>query len=463
MKVLVITGLFFLSAAAYAERDLATSLPGKPTPENLILSDCNCNLAFIDEGKIAYEDVNTCAPDRRYLEPSLKEMPDWIKEVRNPFPEAKFGRECVVLVQKTFLSSAQKVRSSLFATCPTPAPPKKGRKAAPVSNQPRRKAKIACVTQDYANSVYNALVDVSDCLNMNQHDMVAKLYNESGLHMNTFGGGGDTGIGQLTGSAIEAALEPYWKEGGRITVRDYYLAEVGKSSKPSCQRIINFPAAFQKVNPSMSNRCSLIKAPENPYRNLLYTGLFYRVLLHQIAGIKYQSGKDYVLKDDQLQEVLPDQDFEPGGLIQEFKIKANLQRLGIKNPDMHAVTRALLILGYNAGPKKGAIYLDVYLRKRIGNGKRPVMLKPEDVDFLKTDFIPRVSKLVGPIAKENSKAKPAVLAARKSAHLKSLPEFFMLIQDSGAPGYVSRVADKHKELIKLMGDERCVSKGFIHF
>jgi hypothetical protein len=440
----------------------APVIPRGPTPENLIISDCNCSLPYMDPGKIAYEDDRVCTPDRRYFEKPFALMPNWIKEERKPFPEAQFGRECVALVQKTFLSSAQKVKSQLFTTCGNTVSWKKnGKLVTAISNEPRRGNKIACVTKDYVNSVYNAFVDVSDCLNIPQHDLLAKLYNESGLHLNTYGPNGDTGLGQLTEPAINSILQPYYREGGRITVRDYFLAQVGRSDKASCQRIINYPAAFQKVDTAKSNRCSLIQPPENPYRNMLYTGLFYRASLSHIADIKYIAGKDYLkLANGELQEVVPGKDFEPGGLIAEYEIKSMLKQLGLKNPDMHAVVRALVTLGYNAGPGKAPIYLKVYLKKRLAAKK---YLKPGDVDFLLTDFIRTTSKLVGPIAKEDKKVKPAVLSARQSAYLKSIPEFFMLVQDSGAPGYLSRVAEKHKELQRLMGNDKCVSKDFIHF
>lgn len=419
------------------------------TPEHLVVGQCSgCKLPFTDPGLIAYDDEKTCAKDRLYLLPTFKKMPDWIKAVREDFPEAKIQRECTVLVMKSFFSSAQSARSQVFATC------------ANSTGAPKRGAKIACITQDYANSVYNALVDVSDCLNMDQKDTVAKLFNESGLHINTYAMGGDTGIGQLTGDAIGAALEPYWKEGGRITVRDYYLAEVGKSTKASCQRIINYPAAFQKISTSTANRCSLINAPENPYRNLLYTALFYRTLVHNMAGIRYVAGKDYVETENGLKEVVPGEDFEPGGLIARFKMKKHLQMLGIKNPDMHALTRALVILGYNAGPSKAATYFDVYLRKRL-QSKRP--LKQADVDFLLTGFLAQWKKVVGGTSKSDELASPALLAARKTSHLKPIPEYLYLMQDSGAPGYLSRVAERHKELVKLTGDNRCVSENYIRF
>ena len=440
----------------------ATAIPATPKPEtvanlksaeptpdkNLFIANCNCNLPGDEPRSINYEDEKTCGADRNYLSKLFKGMPDWMKEVRSPFPEAQVGRECVALVMRTFLSSGQKFKSPYFARC-------KSSTAAPV-----RGVKIPCVTEDYVNTIYNALVDVSDCLNIPQADLVVKLSNESGLHINTFGSQGDAGIGQLTGDAIGAVLEPYWKEGGNITVRDYYVQQMSNSSKESCKRIVSSPMITAKVSLAVGNRCSLMSPPENPYRNLLYTGLFYRTLLHHIAGVRYQNGNDIVQTTEGMMQMPEDKDFKPGGLLEKFDIRKNLIALGIKSPDMRAVERAVTMLGYNAGPAKAAEYFSVYLKKRLQAKK---WLAPTDVDFLSTDFMKNWEKVVGGRAKKASKLPPALASARKIAYTKSLPEFLMIIQDSGSPGYLSKVALKHKELLQQMGDERCVSPKFIHF
>ena len=375
-------------------------------------------------------------------------MPESMREVREFFPEAQVGRECIALVMRSFLSSGQKFKSQSFAKCPN----SKGR--------PVRGVKIHCMTEPYVNTVYNSLVDVSDCLNIPQADLIAKLSNESGLHMNTFGSKGDAGIGQLTASAIDAALEPYWLEGGRISVREYYIENMRNSTKDSCRRVMQNPSAYEKITSVVGQRCNLINTPENPLRNLLYTGMYYRILKHHVAGIKYINGNDIISNSDGLTPLPEDKDFKAGGLIEKFEIRKNLIALGIKNPDMHAVERAIVMLGYNAGPAKAAEYFSVYLKKRLQNKK---WLSETDVDFLSTDFMKTWQKMVGGMAKKASNQSAALAKARKTAHTKSLPEFLMIIQNSGSPGYLSKVALKHKELLEQMGDERCVSPNFIHF
>ncbi len=426
----------------------APELPGPPAEKSLFIADCNCSLPGSEPRTIEYEDEKSCGADRNYYSKTLRGLPEWMREVRHPFPEAQVGRECVAFVMRTFLSSGQKKKSSYFAKCSNSG-------SAPV-----RGIKIPCITEDYVNSVYNALVDVSDCLNIPQTDLIAKLSNESGLHMNTFGSDGDAGIGQLTGYAIGGVLEPYWKEGGNITVRDYFVKEMGSSSKKSCQRILSNPAMFAKVKLSLSTRCSLINPPENPYRNVLYAGLYYRTLVHNIAGVKYINGNDFVENNDGITPRPLDKDFKPGGLLERFDIRKNLVALGIRDPDMRAVERAVVILGYNAGPAKAAEYFSVYLKKRLQNKK---WLAPADVDFLSTDYMKKWEKIVGGRAKKAKSLSPALAAARKNAYIKPLPEFLMIIQDSGSPGYLSKVALKHKELLQQMGDDRCVSPNFIHF
>lgn len=426
----------------------AVAPPTTPPGKNLFIADCNCSLPGSEPRAINYEDEKICSADRNYFSKTLKALPEWMREIRHPFPEAQVGRECVAFVMRTFLSSGQRAKSPYFAKCNSS------------TSAPLRGTKIPCMTEDYVNSVYNALVDVSDCLNIPQTDLVAKLSNESGLHMNTFGSQGDAGIGQLTGDAIGGVLEPYWKEGGNITVRDYFVKEMGNSSKESCKRIISKPSIFAKVSLSVSTRCSLINPPENPYRNLLYTGLFYRTLIHNIAGVKYVNGNDFVENSEGVTPMPSDKDFKPGGLLERYSIRKNLVALGIKAPDMRAVERAVTMLGYNAGPGKAAEYFNVYLKKRLQNKK---WLTPADVDFLSTDYMKKWEKIVGGRAKTARSLSPTLAAARKNAYTKPLPEFLMIVQDSGSPGYLSKVALKHKELLQQMGDDRCVSPNFIHF
>lgn len=432
-----------MSSSESGEDDMASRMP---TSEENFLSKCNCQLRFFEPKVIAYEDENVCTKDRKYFDSGFRKIPQELKEVRNPFPEADVPRECLVLVMKSFMSSGQSARSNYFANCQHSIA------------APQRKVKIHCMHKTYVNAVYNAFVDVADCLNLQQKDLLAQFANESGFHINTFGMGGDTGIGQLTGDAIAAVLEPYWKEGGRIKVRDYYLAEIGKSTKPSCQRIIDYPAAFQVISDDVNKRCSLINPPENPYRNMLYTGIYYRTLMHNVAGIRFVAGKDFIQTEKGLEEVFYDDKYEPGGRLGQFQVKRKLKALGLKNPDLFAVTRALTMLSYNTGPTKATEYLKTYLDKRIEEKK---WLSEKDVNFLLTDFLKPWIKATGGRA---MKVLPPELAkARRAAHGRPFPEFLTLVQESGAPGYISRVAEKHKELIVQMGDERCVNEDYLQF
>lgn len=213
------------------------------------------------------------------------------------------------------------------------------------------------------------------------------------------------------------------------------------------------------INSDVTKRCNLINPPENPYRNLLYTGIYYRNLLHTVAGVRYVAGKDFIETSKGLEEVHPNESFEPGGRLGQHGTIKKLQSLGLSKPDVHAVVRAMVMLSYNAGPGKAPEYFNTYLDKRIREKR---MLKPTDVDFLVTDFFEKWSKITGGRAKKNP-VGGALGEARRVGHTKSLPEYLMVIQDSGAAGYITRVAEKHKELIKLMGDDRCVSDNFIHF
>ncbi len=506
-----------------------------PTAPENILASCNCKLNFMDAGVVAYEDDLSCTEDRKYLQPAIEEMRfqnPWIAEERKPFPEAAFGRECLVLVMKYAYSSAQLQKSSAFTSCVNVKEirepdkrikdPKTGKmiiKKGRIleidytqvrsSGAPERGRKAPCVTRDYANSVYNAFVDASDCFNMHQKDLLAKLMNESGMHINAYGAGDDTGIGQLTGEAIRAGFEPYFQSGSRTTVREYLLREAGKSNKKSCQRILDFPAAYEKIDSSTTNRCSLMMPPENPYRNMVYTAVFYRSLLNELAGIRYIGGKDFVDGPLGMQEVVPGTDFDPGGWIKRLNMKRNIKillELGVRQektreieqdlakkkvnkklwaniikkelpkameevtipePDMHALTRALVILGYNSGPAAAAKVFDAYLKKRVETKRG---LKPSELDFLVTDFrnkkIPAMgNKTLNQVAfaavQSDASAKAYMENLRRTAYTKSLPEFLLIHQDQGFPGYLTVVGEKHKALEKQMGNKSCVSETFI--
>ena len=46
---------------------------------------------------------------------------------------------------------------------------------------PVRPKKTHCITPEYVQSVYNSYVDVLDCLDIPQKDLLPKLFNESGM------------------------------------------------------------------------------------------------------------------------------------------------------------------------------------------------------------------------------------------------------------------------------------------
>lgn len=531
----------------------------KTNPQNVVGECSNCRLNFTEPGKIAYDDDLNCAIDRMYLQPAIEKMNydfPWVTAERKPFPEAAFPRECAVFVMKFANSGAQLYSTPAFTNCIdvkeirdpdknvwNPRTKKIETKPGKLTGmdymdqrawgRPNQGAdydeikeareqgiklkttgrKMPCVTKQYANSVYNAFVDVSDCFNLHQKDLLAKLMNESGLHINIYGPNHDTGLGQLTGEAIRAGFEPYYQSGGpRTTVREYLLKQAQESNKASCRRILNFPQAIDKIDSQTANRCSLMMPSENPYRNMFYTAIFYRTLLNQIAGIRYVAGKDKVETPAGLEEVVPDKNFVPGGVIKKFEMREHLKALfelqirqektkeieagltkkkiekakwksiiakelpkemakvTVPEPDMHGLTRALVILAYNAGPTEAAGLFNVYLKKRL-ELKRG--LKPSDINFLDTAFRSKKISAMGNktflevyrLAKE--KQDPAAIAyiekARATSFTKSLPEFLMLNQTAGTPAYLTIVAQKHKELIQYMGNKLCVSDNFITF
>ena len=334
---------------------------------------------FASKGLV--EDVNTCTDDRQYLESTLKLVHADYRSTRPAPTNGTPPRECVYFVMQNFIGLNNP--SGAIARCTTN---KQGQVSLTTGHKP------ACVTDTYVNSIYNSLADVTDCLNIPMKELLPKLYNESGLHVNTLGGGYDAGVGQLTVSALREIHMRYNGIPENPTSLDWYMREIAKSSKESCKRIVKQKSAYTLSVPKgkkfcaygdpdqancyqpwiADNRCTVITTPENPLRNILFTGIFYRSMVRNVTGITYSGGDDFING-----QLLGRQDTY-GGYIGSSEFVARLQALGATHADQKIVKQMLVSFGFNAGVKTGRIFLDNYLKQREAKNRA---LTDADFDF----------------------------------------------------------------------------------
>ncbi len=161
----------------------------------------------------AFESSDQCLKERRYLEDSLALIPAAFRDTRAP-DQNQPPRECVSFIMQNFMPLNSS--SSAVSSCSNPA------------GEPARGGYLPCVTETYTNSVYNSLVDVGDCLNIPVKELLPKLFNESGLHVNVLGGGYDAGVGQLTVSALREVFMHYNDTLNEPSALDWYVREIKK-------------------------------------------------------------------------------------------------------------------------------------------------------------------------------------------------------------------------------------------
>lgn len=342
---------FYLSASELEEFEANTAYNNQQTVLNTISGN---------EALVAYQEEKSCKPQslsvEKYLvakgpiqnlveERSQKE----ISQQKNPLP-----RQCLTHVMNTF-----NLKPKSFAKCP------KGAKYQPV-----RGGTKPCITQNYVNVTYNSLVDVAECLNFDPKDLLPKLFNESGVLINTLGAGFDTGVGQLTGVAIEEVNKYY----------DKYLAEMEKASinKPACLRLMKSKVFLKKVGDALNVRCSLIAPPENPLKNIVYMGILNRRNLDVLLGTEYIAGEEFVKVNEQYVPLNSNIDTHLQGKFGTAKIKEKMQALGLKNVDYKNVATMVALAGYNSGNSTSFNIFNDYLTQRMA-AKLP--LTEKDFDF----------------------------------------------------------------------------------
>lgn len=492
-----------------------------------------------------FETIESCGPERAYFLQGLNNLPADYRQTRQQVADGGLPRSCVSYIMNNFID-ARINKSMSYGYCGN------------TSGQPTRGADgtgylMPCVTESYVNSVYNSIADVSDCLNIPIKELMPKLANESGLHVNTLGPDADGGVGQLTRSALSEVYMRYENIPNRESTLVYFLNEMKKSSKKSCQRILAQKSAYQIEVPKgqklclihetdancfkpwmVQSRCEFMTMPNNPLRNVLFTAVYYRSMHKSATGVNYRAGEDVIWTDEG--SVPMKQDLAYGGFIGRKEIVERLTNLGLRNPSPEVVRQILVSFGFNGGIGTGQTLLDNWLKLREA---RNLKLREEDLDFQAVSIAPwslitnaksylslitepdetefqkqlarldsvrnvkldpltyskkvievrkKVRKILDPLEKNMSEdeIKKARLAhVDKSEELRrevlndvfdrseflTLPEFMRVghawsiafKKGGGAPGYLTFLANKHKELEAQMGAGTCTEKQYLQF
>ncbi len=411
-----------------------------------VLGSCHCQIGKSPENTIEFEDPEACPKDRLYFQTALKKISPVYLLPRAEKEKREFPVSCVGYIMKKYIDASEKP-SRYYSFC------------ASTAGQPVRPKKSHCMTEEYVNSVYNSYVDIMDCLDIPQRDLLPKLFNESGLHINTLGAGMDAGVGQLTAPAISSVQQKAVFDGKTMAWIDMFKDEVFKSAKPSCLRISKIPKLFDRISEAPNQRCDIIAAPENPLKNVLYTGIFYHYILHSQTGSRYFKGYTYFpVGTDLVRFDHRDKDVDLLGYFNDYKVKARIKELGIEKPNMQALKQMMITLGYNSGMESAFIFLDHYLKSR-----KAAKLKLKDIDFdFQTQFISKLGKKLTDTEAEKQRQKD--LNSAKTAPFRlPFPMYLKLVQKSGTPGYLSLVASKLLLLDKEMGEGTCTTPGFLKF
>lgn len=420
---------------------------GPSTSGGNVMKCKKCSVPFSDENYVQFESLAKCSPQRRYLQDQLLQISPIYNKKRESSEGTQFPVACIVHAQRTLtMKTKEKPEDSepnkwagyevpfrFFARCDTP------------DGEPVRGQFMPCVTQEYSYTVYNAFSDVMDCFGINGRKILPKLWNESGFHINALGGGFDGGVGQMTKSALQEVLTPPFSTDER-TALDIFKASAMASDKASCKRLVEYERAFDVVSIEAANRCSIMATPDNPVRNLVYMGVFYKLNERFIAERIEKSG-----------------------------MKEKVQQLGIQEPDMEFFKDVILTLSFNAGRGTAFALVDNFLKSRLANN-RP--LKKSDLNFLTSSIeevraIRKEPKDETPEAREKRVAR--LTQARDNAHTRSLPQFLRLMHGistdfetdpalkriNGTPGYVSFVGDRQMKYDEELGVQTCTQPDFL--
>lgn len=341
-----------------------------------------------------FETPEECGRERNYLQTDIDKISPLLLRTRSEVSSSQPPRQCVTYIMKNFapLATPLSFRSQCRDEAGNPL-------SSPVRKYGETGFQSPCVTEPYVNSVYNSMIDVADCFNIPMKELLPKLYNESGLHINTLGAGFDAGIGQLTSGALKQdVFEQYNGEDRYPSSFEWYVTEMKKSDKPSCKRISSITIAYtfnipkgqhlcsseQAVNDptcfkvwEFANRCQFMSAPENPLRNVLTMAMLYRNNLRAVTGVSYSAGQDVLSGGRNFSEGMPYEGYiGRGDFVERFR------RLGARNADQEVLKQIIMGLGFNAGISAPRDFIQEYLQQRENSGRK---LTDEDINFQDTD------------------------------------------------------------------------------
>ncbi|MEN0057688.1 MAG: hypothetical protein AAGB31_02545 [Bdellovibrio sp.] len=337
--------------------------------------------------KSNFETAEQCGPERNYLLKDLKKISPVFLRTRLQAKADMPSRECISYIMQNFIPLNAK--SPAMSQCKDA---EGNALSAPTRGEKEKGFFPPCVTEEYVNSVYNSLMDVGDCLNVPIKELLPKLYNESGLHLNALGGGMDGGVGQLTVTALSEVFSRYNGESRFPSSLDWYVREMKKSAKESCRRIVAEKNIYQLPVPegkklciygeaqdencyapwSLANRCVVMAAPESPLRNVLFTAVFYRNMLKNATGIGYAAGEDI------LSGRLYREGEQLNGYIGNGKLNERLQQLGVTQARPEILRQMMVSLGFNAGIGSVRIFMENYIKQKEAKNQR---LTNEHFDF----------------------------------------------------------------------------------
>lgn len=436
----------------------------RPAPQ--IDLSCSCSVRG-SENSVSFETANECGPDRNYLEPSLRAFAriDPNGNFLNTRPYAggrnKVPPKCVLYVMRTAFRdlartaeqkkaediakgvlTAEEIAAknytpdhSQFATCSGP------------NAEPVRHRFKPCITQNYFNTVYNSLSDVSECLDIPMNITVPKFANESGLNNNVLGPVNDGGVGQFTESALRDVQIQYPR----------YRAEIMASTKPACQRLRSIPGALvanaSEIRTSDAERCHAISMPPNPVRSMLYYGIFYQTQKQYTANA--WGGTDPKRPEEETVESL-------------------LVAAGANRMDREKLKQMMFIMGYNSGPRPPITGFKEWLRYRIAK-KAKISAKDFDFNFWPPKGFSAIQKdaerdvlAMAPsrgwneartrleVTKERVKRRTTHVGA--DGRVLTLPEYYYVHMNSI---YISAVKVQATTLNKAMGAGTCTQQKFL--
>ncbi len=355
------------------------------------------------------------------------------------FAQAQPFERCVdYALNSSFPKIAIGEASNLFVTCKSQ------------SDEPTRGQKRPNYSESEIKNISDTFEAVSDCLEINPQWFFPKLMLESGFHPQIQNPGGDAGIGQLTSAAISDVDQVIMS----------YKRKIFASHRKSCQWIKD--QSLKQTNFWKSiygkSKCYLLEKKSNPLRNMLYSGIF------QKLNEKYVSAE-----------------------FEKKKISKLLQQASYIGQDHTKIKKILLALGYNTGGAVAVRNLEQFLSSRIDYIRRKsqeydsVMLTKlpysdraaklsyvtnSDFDFTNklASFFNKKNIFRIQIQQKNPKLTDAQIEVELHRYLKnvsvslySFPEWLLVWQSHGGPGYVSGLAKIAQDVENKFGADVCTN------